>query len=40
MTPNLKDKKIQELIKKYPVKEKEPEEKNENRENYLALKYK
>ena len=28
-TPNLKDKKIQELIKKYPVKDKETEDKNE-----------
>jgi hypothetical protein len=36
----LKDKKIQELIKKYPIKEKEQEEKNENSENYLAMKYK
>ena len=39
-TPNLKDKKIQELIQKYPVKEKDPEDKNENLENLLAMKYK
>ena len=39
-TPNLKDKKIQEYIKKFPVKEKEPEEKNEIRDNYLAMRYK
>jgi hypothetical protein len=36
----LKDKKIQEYIKKFPVKEKEPEEKNEIRDNYLAMRYK